>query len=293
MKSKTFKLICAIIIFVNSSIMAQRPQFDWVKSIGGPNGELGYSIDVDHLGNVYTTGFFTGIADFDPSTGVFNLSSDVVGSNQIFISKLSQTGAFLWAKKIYPSSNSFGQPLSFLKTDNSGNVFVLFNDSVTKITSSGNVVWSKFIGGTVSNFTIDNYENLIITGEFNGLVDFNSGLGVDTLRSQGIGPKDIFVLKLDNNGNFIWVKSIGCINTFFSGSYHSYATAIDVNTFGDIYLSGEFEGVVDFNPSVLSYTLGSPSGGNHDMFLLNLNIIDVLIISFMTSLNCSGFWMKL
>ena len=271
MKSKTFKLICAIIIFVNSSIMAQSPQFDWVKSIGGPNGELGYSIDVDHLGNVYTTGFFTGIADFDPSTGVFNLSSDVVGSNQIFISKLSQTGAFLWAKKIYPSSNSFGQPLSFLKIDNSGNVFVLFNDSVTKITSSGNVVWSKFIGGTVSNFTIDNYENLIITGEFNGLVDFNSGLGVDTLRSQGIGPKDIFVLKLDNNGNFIWVKSIGCINTFFFGNFLSFSTSIAVSALGNIYITGQFQGVVDFNPGVLTYTLGSAPGYNHDMFLLNLN----------------------
>lgn len=242
--------------------MAQSPLFNWAQSIGGPNSDGGNSVAIDTVGNVYTTGFFSGIADFDPGSGVFNLYTGP-GETQGYISKLSPTGGFIWAIKTTGGS---------LKFDALGNLFLIANDSIIKVTSSGNIVWSKYVGA-VSNrfFTIDNIGNLIITGEFTGVVDFNSGLGIDTLRSQGIGPKDIFVLKLDNNGNFIWVKSIGCINTFFSGSYHSYATAIDVNTFGDIYLSGEFEGVVDFNPSVLSYTLGSPSGGNHDMFLLNLN----------------------
>lgn len=109
MKNKSFKLFCVIILVLNFNyiINAQSPSFDWVRSLGGPNEEVGYSIDVDPSGNVYTTGYFTGIADMDPGSGIFNLSTGP-GLKHGFVSKLSQTGAFLWARKIYPSINTNG-----------------------------------------------------------------------------------------------------------------------------------------------------------------------------------------
>ena len=51
---------------------------------------------VDSSSNIYTTGTFTGTVDFDPGSGTFNLTS---GTDQsIFVSKLSSSGQFVWAK---------------------------------------------------------------------------------------------------------------------------------------------------------------------------------------------------
>ena len=68
----------------------------WVKAIGGTDFDQGYGVAVDSSSNVYTTGTFTGTVDFDPGLGTFNLTS---GTDQsIFVSKLSSTGQFVWAK---------------------------------------------------------------------------------------------------------------------------------------------------------------------------------------------------
>jgi hypothetical protein len=67
--------------------------FEWGGRIGGPSSEWSYSIAVDTMGNVYTTGRFSATADFDPVPAVLNLSST---GNHLFISKLDAGGNFLW-----------------------------------------------------------------------------------------------------------------------------------------------------------------------------------------------------
>ena len=49
--------------------------FIWAKSLGGSEGDGSLSITADASGNVYTTGWFIGTADFDPGTGAFLLSA--------------------------------------------------------------------------------------------------------------------------------------------------------------------------------------------------------------------------
>jgi hypothetical protein len=63
--------------------------FVWAKAFGSTSNDQGSSIRLDALGNVYTTGYFSGTVDFDPGAGSFNLT----GSFDVFVHKISQCSA--------------------------------------------------------------------------------------------------------------------------------------------------------------------------------------------------------
>src|SRR6185503_14123618 len=87
-------LLTAIIFSVNG--FGQVPNWLWAKEIGSTSTY--FKTAVDGSGNVYNMGWFTGTRDFDPSPGVFNLSSG--GSQDMFISKLDANGNFVWARSM-------------------------------------------------------------------------------------------------------------------------------------------------------------------------------------------------
>ena len=70
--------------------------------VGGTNWDEGTSIAIDNSSYVYTIGHFEGTVDFDPGTGIFNLTS--VGEKDGFIFKLDSTGDFIWAKQFGDSA---------------------------------------------------------------------------------------------------------------------------------------------------------------------------------------------
>ena len=70
---KKYILVFATFLICNH-VWAQ-PTFTWAKKMGGISGDFGSSIALDASGNVFTTGFFQGTADFDPGAGTFNLTS--------------------------------------------------------------------------------------------------------------------------------------------------------------------------------------------------------------------------
>jgi hypothetical protein len=66
--------------------------FLWAEQFDGNDVTVGYSVVVDAIGNVYTTGGFTGTTDFDPETGTNNLNS--IGDWDIFIVKFTCSNIF-------------------------------------------------------------------------------------------------------------------------------------------------------------------------------------------------------
>src|SRR3989304_4344772 len=86
------------VAFVTLSVVEgfSQPTLVWAKSMGGASDDRGYSIAIDGSGNVYTTGYFWGTADFDPGAGTYNLTP-AGGSQDIFVSKLNGPGNFGWA----------------------------------------------------------------------------------------------------------------------------------------------------------------------------------------------------
>ena len=109
------KAIWAACIVTATTLQAQT--FDWVKSFGSSANDYGYSIAVDASGNIYTTGYFQGIVDFDPGAGTADLIS--AGLGDVFVQKLDASGNFLWAKSFGGSLVDIGYSIA---VDASGNV---------------------------------------------------------------------------------------------------------------------------------------------------------------------------
>lgn len=230
----------------------------WAKSIGGDNLNNSYCIKVDAVGNVYIGGIFYNSIDFDPGSGVYNLSGN--GAGDIFILKLDFNGNFIWAKQIGGNSGDYCKSFAF---DSNGNLLAsgqFSNDAdfdpgvgvfnltgagvfLLKLDSSGNFIWAKKMGGIGyfqnSGIAIDNMGNIYTTGSFQGTMDFDPGSGIFNITSNPL--YDIFISKLDSAGNFLWAKSVGGTD-----NDHSYSLAVD-NT-GNSYSTGKFSGLVDFDP---------------------------------------------
>ena len=256
--------------------------FVWAKNMGGTSGDRGYSISLDASGNVYTIGYFSDIADFDPGAGSVNLTS--AGSTDIFVSKLDASGNFVWVKRMGGIGVDLGNSIA---VDGSGNVYTtgIFEGTVdfdpgtgtadlvtaglddifvSKLDASGNFVWAKNMGGTITDqgygIVVDDSGNVYTTGVFTGTTDFDPGAGTANLTSAG--NWDIFVSKLDASGNFVWAKNMG-------GTSTDRGNSIAVDSSGNVYTTGYFYGTTDFDPGAGIVNL--TSAGSADIFVSKLD----------------------
>lgn len=281
-----FIVILITFIYVIDKAHAQAPTWLWAKAIGGTGFHdcYGYSICTDAFGNVFTTGYFQGNIDLDPSNGVFNLTS--AGGYDIFISKLDALGNFVWGKTIGGTADDIGNSI---KADTVGNLYLtgtfkspsitfgstaltnadgVFNTEdifITKLDTSGNFIWAKSIGWTLnegaSSIALDAFDNVYTTGYFAGTIDFDPGPAIYNLTGT-IGKYNIFVSKLDSSGNFVWAKSMG-------GTDNDFSHSITIDRIGNVYFTGNFSGTTDFDPGLGLYNLTSI--GNENIFVSKLD----------------------
>jgi hypothetical protein len=269
-------------LFFAYTLTAQIPALDWAKGLGGTSGDAGNCVAVDNNGNVFTTGYFQGTADFDPGAGALSFTS--AGGKDIFINKLDANGDLVWSKQIGGTGEDEGNGIA---VDALGNVYVTgafegavdFDPNagtstlsaagqadifVLKLDGAGNLVWAKCLGGTSADesraIDVASDFSVYTTGQFTGTADFDPGAGVSNLISAG--GSDIFVNKLDASGNFVWAKQMGGTSTDFGFSLA--LTAAD-----EVYTTGYFSGTADFDPgaSVASII----SSGSDDIFISKLD----------------------
>jgi len=241
--------------------------FLWAKQMGGAYNNRGNSIFVDINSNVYTTGWFSGKGDFDPGPGIFTMGYNEDADANIFVSKLDALGGFLWAKAYSSQNTDVG---TSVKVDENGNVYVssVGYPFLLKYDFSGKLLWSKYItafNGFVYNtsIAIDPFGNIYSTGTFNGSFDFDPGPGSFYMSSDP-NYGNIFILKLNAAGNFVWAKQIG--GTSFVG-----AASIAVDENSNVFITGAFAETSDFNPGSGIYNLISE--GSTDSYVLKLDPI--------------------
>jgi hypothetical protein len=251
--------------------------FLWAKQLVGEDDDYPSGIILDSSNNILINGQSYSKIDLDPGSGKFELSS---ASN--FILNLSSDGNFNWAKKI---AGSRINDHSIFK-DKAGNIYLAgsfdvktdfdpgpdsfflkvkeFNSEhfILKLDLLGNFIWVKNIKNRFLQVTTDLTGNIFLTGIFSFTVDINPS-EKDSFLLTPNGNQDIYVVKLNSSGDFIWAKQIGGID---DETPHDITT--DNN--GDVYVAGHFKKTVDFDPGSGVNNLVS-FGGSKDAFILKLN----------------------
>ncbi len=261
--------------------------YGWTKTVGGVNLESGNGIATDPSGNIYVTGEFGGIVDFNPDPGI---RDEVVGNTEnsdIFLTKINADGTYGWTYSMGADSADRGNAVT---TDAAGNIFLAgefgigavnfnptqngqdvrsnsgFSDGfLTKINSNATYGWTKTFAGagleTALSVAADAAGNIFATGFFTGLVDFDSGAPVDN-HSSNIGSLDFFLTKINSNGTYGWTKTAG-------GTGADNAQSVATDTAGNIYLTGRFQGNVDFDAG--AGTDNHVSAGDNDIYITRIN----------------------
>lgn len=114
---------------------------------------------------------------------------------------------------------------------------------ILKIDTSGNFNWAKCIQGNGSSYLYSSRStangDIYCYGKHWGTNDFDFGTGIQNLTSSG--AYDIYVLKLNQNGDFLWARSLG-------SPYWDFAMDMQINSNEEIFFCGTFTDTVDFDP---------------------------------------------
>jgi hypothetical protein len=281
---------------------ARSGAFQWAVSLGGAGDDAAKGIAVDGAGNVFVVGEYFGTATFGPTT----LTSP--GGEDAFAAKLGPAGTVQWArngltvtgKKHGASNSNVG-----IAADAAGNAYVA--DYVVPAAGGlGNVVILKLDGGTGATQwatelprTFNKKGQLVgfsespqltvagghvyVTGSFTGTQDFDPGPGTFTLNAATRSGTGGFVLKLTTAGSFVWAQAF---QSAASGSHVYPASGIAVDSSGNVYATGSFEGSVDFDPA--------PNGRNGQGQLVLAGATYPYRSGYIVKLNASGslVWAK-
>ena len=258
--------------------------FVWAKKIVVADASIGFKVIVSVTGNVFIGGTFTGTGDFDPGISVFTMSSPSTNQD-VFITKLDNSGNFIWAKQFTGNS---GKGCYSLGLDQFENIYVAgyflgtvdfdpgpgvynlktinpnFNSDayVCKLDLNGNFIYAKQFSGlsdavVAFELAVDQTGSVFVTGYFSGVADFESGPGTYFLTTGLL--TNAFVLKLDNSGNLAWAKAF---NNLSGTNPSSAGVSISLDNLGNVYTSGHFSGGIDFDPSGSLYVLNSVASVN-------------------------------
>jgi len=256
--------------------------FTWAKKIGGSQTDLAYSLTSDRDNNTYVGGTFQDTLRIESQA---ILLAENLGTHTGFILKFNRDGVLIWARAFNTTGTVVPNSLSMNHLNNlvisgyfegsadfdpSSNSNSLTSNGgsdmfISTFTPNGELIWVKRIGGSESEFiyehSLNNVGEIYLTGQYQQVLDFDSGVGEHLAFPNG--GTDIFILKLSLNGDFIWVKSIGGVG-FDAG------LGIDIGPDQNLVCVGRFTNQVDFNPALLA-SFNLTSAGSWDGFAVKLD----------------------
>lgn len=252
--------------FDNDSLINSRPQFSdnyiakldsngntvWAKNITWHDWMYIYAITADPSGNVIITGSFSGDSIIFDNLTLHKVST---ATSDFFIAKYDQNGNILWAKNTGGRFPDYGIKIT---TDSYGNAYVLgrFNSDslsfdnvhyiynnatyngdffIVKYDPDGNALWvQNHSGGDIATGggICSDGTNIYVSGRYRAQSMTLGGITVYNTSVYG-SFYDIFVYKLNSDGNAIWGRSAG-------GNKDDLGQNITSDNNGNAYLTGHF-----------------------------------------------------
>ncbi|GEM_PF-1201349 len=279
------KQILFVLLFACTLQTQAQQSWQWLKSPHSYGNMNHKGMDVDANGNVFTIGQQWQSADYDtiniPHTGDYFC---------LYLAKQDAAGSYLFAKKIWSDA---GIKSAVIKLDNSGNVFIFGTcngyslhlsptDSVNYSTSlsttdqtkfflakydnNGNFIWVKK-GEGASLYATARAITSIGTDLFIG-GDYYGGANFLGLNMPNKTANSSFVLKVDNNGNGVWLNAANV-------TAMTFMTAL-TNDGTNLYACGKFQNTIGFNSVMVNNPLAT-SGGGERIFLFKFNSSGVAV----------------
>ncbi|MCK4636152.1 MAG: Ig-like domain-containing protein [Candidatus Moranbacteria bacterium] len=211
--------------------------YNWTKQIGGTGTvEISQDIVVNDAGDMFVTGYFYGIVDFDDTTGVDSHVASNGGS--IFISKYNADGSYGWTRSA-KGEDSVLKEGNGIAIDSFNNVYITghiegiidldgtagvdnytANGSsdifITKYSADGSYNWSRVFGspktGNDSNdegrsIVVNDSGEVFVSGVFHDTVDFDGTVGIDNLTASYLSSH--FLTKYNSDGSYEWTIEVG------------------------------------------------------------------------------------
>jgi hypothetical protein len=232
----------------------------WQKCLGGSNSEGG---EIQQTTN----------GDFIICGYTWSNDGDVVGkhgASDIWMVKLNASGNLVWQKclggnlrdgadvnltggvPIVQQTTDGGFIICGLTQSNDGNVVGNHGDEdiwVIKLNASGNLVWQKCLGGTLTEYATSIQQTTDGGFIIGGYTWSNDG---DVAGNHG--ATDIWVVKLSSTGSLVWQKCLG-------GTLNEYATSIQTADGGYIVA-----GITESNDGDIT-----ENNGDVDIWAVKLN----------------------
>lgn len=159
-----------------------------------------------------------------------NISGDKTenskGNVDMWLIKIDQTGSIIWQKTI--GGNNIDSVTKIINTSDHNYVLAGTSDSnisgdktenskgfsdywILKIDLNGSIIWQNTIGGSNG----ENLKSIVATSDGNYIIggDSASNISADKTENTINGSPDVWLVKLNNNGQLIWQKNIGSNNT--------------------------------------------------------------------------------
>ena len=261
---------------------------DWAYSFGSAGIDLGCLSKTDDSGNVFLAGFFIDTIDFDPGPGS-DLGFSELGA--MYLTKLDAQGAYkktIQVRGIDPHSLLLDEGGGFITTgsiwrggkidvDPGPDTFFVQNTGLSaavvhKLDANGNFSWAKLFQTDLGHsYALETAQSsngdLHVTGHFDGPTDVDPGEGQFLLIPKGYhltgtNVHDIFLAKLDANGNLIWAGQMG-------GNSDDRVTSMTIDNADKIFLSGIAGSDADLHPGPREENLVNE--GETDGFLVKLH----------------------
>ncbi|RSK49831.1 NHL repeat-containing protein [Hymenobacter rigui] len=238
------------LLSVSSSVEAQYVTFSQAAAVATQNGPYSTvtptAIAVDQAGNTYLTGAF-----YDTVT-LGNITLDHT-KGRIFVAKRDPAGRYLWVSQAGGGQWEAGHDVA---VDAAGNVYVTgyfdnapatfgsirvlnqtgHNGFIAKLSPTGTWLWAVRGGGLTAAepaaLALDSQANVYVTGDYQyGPAYF--GPFTLTNASTGNSDRDMFVVKLNTDGQWQWAVGIG-------GSGNEAGQDIAVDAAGKVHVMGNF-----------------------------------------------------